>query len=361
MGRAAEIAAGPIDGSGDPAIFITGDITSGDAGKFAEVAATLPRAMVVLSSNGGALADGLAIGTAIRAAGYATAVPAGASCYSACALIWAGGSRRFLAPSAVLGAHAAYHATDGGTETSGIGNAQVGAYLARLGYGDAAIRFFTVAGPDSMMILTPEIAAIIDLQFEVFQSPLTAPASRPPTAGDSADIAALTQVLAAFSYMSRECSDYLQPDPYVLGEEIKAVLANLPDRADWEGAFQGAVDEMMARDASQGRLQNCLAVEGILRQSGFRTGVIGPSFDCSAAQTRTEVALCMEPDLWPLDRVMNAIYLHVRAIANAATRKSWLAEQRAWMARRDACGNDKVCIIARYKERLDPLRDIALN
>jgi len=54
------------------------------------------RAVIVVNSGRGILNAGLEMGRAIRLRGFATAVPQGALCASACALTWLAGSPRLL-------------------------------------------------------------------------------------------------------------------------------------------------------------------------------------------------------------------------------------------------------------------------
>ena len=115
------------------------------------------------------------------------------------------------------------------------------------------------------------------------------------------------------------------------------------------------------RFRSTGILLTCLEVEAFLRKSGLPTGIDGPSFFCSQGATPTEIALCVTPDLWPQDRAMNAIYFHVRGLADVALRKQILAEQRAWLARRNACGADVQCLRQRYDQRLRDFRSVRLQ
>ncbi|MFC3169123.1 hypothetical protein [Paracoccus fontiphilus] len=91
----------------DSAIRIAGQIAPGDADRFL---AWLDQArpvetLVSLDSSGGSVSDALAIGRAIRSAGYDTAVADGAVCMSACPYMLAGGNARRVAPGGVVGVH----------------------------------------------------------------------------------------------------------------------------------------------------------------------------------------------------------------------------------------------------------------
>jgi hypothetical protein len=87
-------------------ILMSGVIGAGDETTFHNLAATLPSATVLTSGPGGRVGPALAIGTEIRDRGWATLVPAGASCASACSMIWLAGGRRMLGNGAQIGFHA---------------------------------------------------------------------------------------------------------------------------------------------------------------------------------------------------------------------------------------------------------------
>lgn len=94
----------------DTGIGISGQIAVGDADRFARwLDETRPQATrVSLDSSGGSVADALAIGRTIRAAGYDTAVEDGAVCLSACPYLLAGGVRRSASRGAAIGVHQHY-------------------------------------------------------------------------------------------------------------------------------------------------------------------------------------------------------------------------------------------------------------
>jgi hypothetical protein len=157
-------------------IDITGEIVAGDMQKFravsGEVIDALLRARkldvdVWLESPGGLINEGLAIGDHIRLAGYGTVVGSNEECASVCGLIWLASKDRAAFPTSQIGFHAAFvekpHRcwllfTCATVEVSSAANAAVGAYLQRLNFGQAAIRFLTSAAPESMKWLDFESA-----------------------------------------------------------------------------------------------------------------------------------------------------------------------------------------------------------
>ena len=78
---------------------------------------------------------------------------------SACALIWAAGNYKAMAPNSLIGFHAAWENNDGETVVSSVGNALVGAYLQSIGFTETGIVFATIAGPDEINWMT-----IVDAQ-----------------------------------------------------------------------------------------------------------------------------------------------------------------------------------------------------
>ena len=75
------------------------------------------------------------------------------------------------------------------------------------------------------------------------------------------------------------------------------------------------------------------------------------SFNCRHADTRTEEAICDNPQLRALDRRMSWAYARALRSGDTSTR-----EQRRWLASRDACGGSDGCIRAAYVQRLRELR-----
>ncbi len=100
--------AGPVEAQcGKPCtVSIGGPIGEADYRAFHDLAAAHPDALVVLTGPGGRVDPALAIGREIRARGMRTLVPAGATCASACSLIWLAGTQRLLGEGARIGFHA---------------------------------------------------------------------------------------------------------------------------------------------------------------------------------------------------------------------------------------------------------------
>ncbi|RDE09705.1 hypothetical protein DVH29_05740 [Pelagibacterium lacus] len=91
-------------------LMLEGTITPGAAALFAAEVALRGDYIetVALNSPGGSVEDALAIGRAIRAAGFATAVGDGALCASSCPLVLAGGVARAVSGTSAVGVHQIY-------------------------------------------------------------------------------------------------------------------------------------------------------------------------------------------------------------------------------------------------------------
>ena len=89
---------------------LTGTIDPGAVERFTtEIAARGEYVTTIaLDSPGGSVSDAIAIGSVIRAGGYATAVGSGSLCASSCPLILAGGVARSVAVDAGVGVHQIY-------------------------------------------------------------------------------------------------------------------------------------------------------------------------------------------------------------------------------------------------------------
>lgn len=162
-------------GGGREAIYITGDILPGDDEAFAALAARYRNAVVFLESNGGALVAGIGIGKLVRQHRYTTVVLDGSTCTSACALIWLGGSPRYLAPEGRLGFHASYFEDGGTLVETGVGNAIVGHYLSELDLSEGAAVFATSASPYDINWLTSENSGEAEIAFQAVPSTLPVP------------------------------------------------------------------------------------------------------------------------------------------------------------------------------------------
>src|SRR5690606_26342187 len=101
-----------------------------------------------------------------------TVVSPESTCYSICAVIWVSGYKRVMGSTSKIGVHAAYRdrVEDDGTARSyesGVANADIGSFLTRVGLSREAIRYFTTAGPNEVLPITPTIAQRLDIDTAV--------------------------------------------------------------------------------------------------------------------------------------------------------------------------------------------------
>lgn len=176
-------------------VMISGEIVSGDADHFQQIVTPLRGPTVIwLSSPGGSLGDGLDIGQMIHDRKFATAV-ADQICASVCGDIWLAGSPRLKSVKSRIGFHAAYN--QDGAET-GLGNALVGAYLAKLDLPLEAIAYATAAHPQQMQWLNAEDAGRVGITYSLLHD--TEP-SQPQQS--SAEQQAIQLVLNYHAYWSQ--------------------------------------------------------------------------------------------------------------------------------------------------------------
>jgi hypothetical protein len=138
-----------------PIVAVIGKIEWGDHERFRQVISKMPvgRTMVVLDSPGGSAPAAINMGLDIRAKKFATVA---LDLYtSACALIWLAGGPRAVFENSSVGFHSVYDLTnDNKAVVSAGGNAWVGVYLSKLGFGWNTIDYLTdSAAPDSMEYL----------------------------------------------------------------------------------------------------------------------------------------------------------------------------------------------------------------
>ena len=161
-----------------PAVVVSGEIAPNADEVFKAAAGQLQAPLIFLSSPGGSVAAALEIGRFIRMRALDTVVAEQQSCFSACALIWLGGAKRFMGQNARIGFHAAYRMRNGRAEESGVGNAMIGSYLANLGLPERVVVYVTLPGPDEAQVLTMADAQRIGLATSLLAAGSGQPARR---------------------------------------------------------------------------------------------------------------------------------------------------------------------------------------
>jgi uncharacterized protein len=102
---------------------------------------------------------------------------------------------------------------------------------------------------------------------------------------------------------------------------------------------------MKKRDLISGFCLSCACLAPLIS--------LGASFDCSRKVSSVERVICSNEELSKLDDMLAAAYKTVRARSPNDTQLA--REQRQWLTRRDACGNNLDCLRAAYKERVKDL------
>ena len=154
--QAAEITVERVADGDFDLITIQGEIKENDDVVFAKLTRSIAvsQAVVVLDSPGGQIYPALEIAKIILIKNFGTYVE-DASCASACALIWLAGPRPTISKNGRVGFHGAYvAASETSNETSRVGNALIGAYLARLELSKETIAYITEASPTRMSWLS---------------------------------------------------------------------------------------------------------------------------------------------------------------------------------------------------------------
>jgi hypothetical protein len=305
----ADISVFEMSGQNMSLIGIVGEIKASDAKKFIAATEQVNRAIVILKGPGGLVRDAIQIGAEVRLKGYATVVAADAGCFSACGLVWLSGARRYMSPSSQIGFHAAYKKENGEYRESGVANAEIGSFLTHLGLRIEAIRFFTIAGPDQFLMLTPERARALGIEiFELDAGVLTTPEERP-------SVEAYAIQFASLAFIKARCLAFFSPETDALDHGVTIAFDRgheIVSDEQWSKLVMQFVKDAKLQSEESGSLLHCLSLEAVLRSQGVSTGIDGPSFACSAASSPPLNAICADRGLWAKDRAMSAIFIYVR-------------------------------------------------
>ncbi|MBO0754226.1 MAG: hypothetical protein J2P54_00060 [Bradyrhizobiaceae bacterium] len=160
--------------AGKPAVVIVGRFELGDNNEFRSKTSSMSRAVVVLESTGGDADAAFSIGQIIRQRGFATAVTT--YCYSACAVAWLGGVKRYMSVRARIGFHGLYDPNS--RHESKAGNIVFAVYAAEIGLSHRAVEWMTAKGPDEINLLTKAQADRIGVAVEVYDAGAPAISSR---------------------------------------------------------------------------------------------------------------------------------------------------------------------------------------
>jgi ATP-dependent protease ClpP protease subunit len=148
----------------EPALVsISGQVNKGDDETFREKVRDLRSAIVFMAGPGGLLTAAISIGLTIRKKGFETAIIDGATCVSACALAWLGGSPRRMGEGASIGFHRPRNRKT--KEPTARGDALVEAYANELKLPHAALTLLISADRGSMTWMTETQASAYGVHY----------------------------------------------------------------------------------------------------------------------------------------------------------------------------------------------------
>lgn len=93
----------------------------------------------------------------------------------------------------------------------------------------------------------------------------------------------------------------------------------------------------------------------LIGQSSVPAAAAGPSFSCSGNLLPAERTVCENATLAALDVALASLYDNIRNRTSGAALGTLEAQEKAWIAVRDACGTNVVCIGNAYKRRIAQL------
>ncbi len=142
-------------------IQIVGEIADGDTESFTAAIKTANDsgklvANVRLNSIGGNLLEGVRLAAAVKFAKMSTNVGQGATCASACFLVFAAGETKFASYTAQIGVHGASDQTGAETVQSGAATVSMARIAKELGVPSAIIGRMVVTPPSEMVWLSPQ-------------------------------------------------------------------------------------------------------------------------------------------------------------------------------------------------------------
>jgi hypothetical protein len=142
-------------------ISISGEITPGDTDAFKAAVKTANDAgklvsSIRLNSPGGNLLEGAKLADAVRFGKMATNVGQGASCASACFLVFAAGETKFANYTAQIGVHGASDESGAETVQSGAATVSMARIAKELGVPPQIIGRMVVTPPSDMVWLSPQ-------------------------------------------------------------------------------------------------------------------------------------------------------------------------------------------------------------
>lgn len=328
-------------------ILMEGPVEDGDSERFLEIVGDSPKVTVVAKGPGGLANEAYSIGAEINLRGYATMVLADTKCYSACALIWVSGARRYMSESSVIG----FHQVAGGGKVSGQGNAEYGSFLNTIGINKFGVHFLSSALPEDFEYLTPALAWALGIEIYL-QSGLNV-----QTPEDRPSMPKLAQQFTALSFLATRCSEMmgfdskkLERKAYDIGELPNKIVHKL-----WIEAFTLELDLISARAENVGNYETCASTVQNLSNFPGLIESVSPSFNCSLVNNPNEQTICQNQTLSALDRGLSHLY-SVLLSTVPEDRAVHQDTQQTWLSLRQSCGQDAQCISDLYLLRASQIQ-----
>jgi len=343
-----------VIGTGESAIiFLDGEVNEAMATAFYKATDSVSHATVILQSPGGYVEYGLNIAARIAIKGYATAV-IDSSCASMCSIIWLAGERRYMTDSAEILVHAAYKfINQGGAEiaaVSGSANAEIGAFLGRLGLSREAIRYVTSADPnEAMNPITPSVANVLGIDFILASGESLV---RNPV---RSEVARRVQLIGDLLGLGEYCQSIFDLDIAGLRSATEDILDGAIDQfgaSVVDAEIEIYSPRVEAEISRNNQIRWCLLAEGRVRLNGADSILKGPSYDCRRSEMPTEYVICGSRELWAYDQVMANLYFFYKRNSEGEEARRFLQGQRNWISLRNLCRQDEICLLKVYSNRI---------
>ena len=146
--------------NGKVIIILSGEIVEGDADSFNQVVARASNGgrqifLIRLDSPGGRISEAATIADAVRSKRIATAVTGTSKCASACFIVFAAGTEKYVNSNASVGVHGASNEDGKETVQSKSATITMARMVKDLGVPPGIIGQMVVTPPDRMVWLTP--------------------------------------------------------------------------------------------------------------------------------------------------------------------------------------------------------------
>lgn len=299
-------------------LVMTGDITPVTAHVLRRALDEQPQVdTLFLASPGGNVLVGLELSGIVQDRGLNTVVPPRADCASACSFLFVAGKKR-----RVYGRLGVHQFSSGGrvqgARAEGEAQTLMAQILATLGAYNVPQHFIV------KMLETPH-TAIYWFTTEELRS----------------------HGIETFATFPRELETFETIPELAARAPIGGAQAAVPQTVTITPAPIDPVPE------AEPEIEPAPAPEPVLAPQVSRPAM--PSFDCSKAQTVTERYLCSDAEVADLDRLMAQRFRAARDARSFAQEQALINAQRAWLRRRDRCGDNKSCLTELYAQRIREL------